>query len=678
MAAIPAYTPPRGLRAALDDFRDHLSQKYNVKLENYTDLHKFSVTRLNDFWMTAWDYLGVIASVRPVKAIDDDARIDEFPRFFQGAKLNFAENILGRNRTGTAIIDMREDNLKNPEKYTWTDLRKLVELYADALRSSRLKKGETVVLVGGNCVRSLSLQLATGALGGVFASFATDIGEKALDDRLQVLEPRFLFAETISSYNGKKIDINEKITNVFGKLKGGACELVLIGPSSQPGDGISFDTFLLRGTGARLEYEQVPFSSPFIVMFSSGTTGAPKGIVHSHGGLIMNGLKEHVLHHNVDSNDVHYHYSGIGWTLWNISLGSLLAGSTMVLYDGSPFFPSAEGLLRALFAQGVTSFGAGPRYFAELQKLNVKPKTFASSLRTIISTGALLPVPLAKWLVEAFGPVYQINMSGGTELCGSWVHATPTLPSYPGESSVIALGIDVAVFSPDGKEVPHGESGELVCRKPFPNMPTMFLRDPDRKRYFSSYFAVFPHVWTHGDFMRINPETKGIYILGRSDGVLNPSGIRFGSSEIYNILLTPRFTPYISDACVVGQQRNQAPYFDTTEKVVLFVKCTPSAKRSKDPLQLDPDLERKIRDQIAKDLSRRHVPTFIFRAAEIPYNVNGKKLEIQVRAILCGGEDAMAKLKVTEEEKRALASFLPFYDIEKVVQQTKGPTTSKL
>ncbi|OQV05519.1 hypothetical protein CLAIMM_10246 [Cladophialophora immunda] len=577
----------------MDDFRDHLSQKYNVKLQNYTDLHKFSVTRLNDFWMAAWDFLGVVSSVRPVKAIDDDARIDEFPEFFQGAKLNFAENILCRNRTGTAIIDMREDNLQNPEKYSWNDLRKLVEQYADALRSSGLKGGETVVLVGSNCVRSLSLQLATGALGGIFASFATDIGEKALCDRLQVLDPRFLFVQAISSYNGKKIDITGKTANAFAKLKAGTCELVLIGPSSRPGDGIPFDTFLLRGVGEKLEYEQLPFSTPFIIMFSSGTTGAPKGIVHSHG---------------------------IGWTLWNISLGSLLAGSTMVLYDGSPFFPAAESLLRALFAQGVTSFGAGPRYFAELQKLNVKPS----------------------------------------------------------ESSVIALGMDVAVFSPAGKEVPRGESGELVCRKPFPNMPTMFLRDPDRKRYFSSYFAGFPHVWTHGDFMRINPETGGIYILGRSDGVLNPSGIRFGSSEIYNILLTPKFAPYITDACVVGQQRNQAPYFDTTEKVVLFVKCAPSARKPQDLHQLDPDLERQIRDQIASDLSRRHVPTFIFRAAEIPYNANGKKLEIQVRAILCGGKGAMAKLKVTEEEKRALASFLPFYNIEKVVERTKGSTTSKL
>ncbi|KEF56412.1 uncharacterized protein A1O9_07993 [Exophiala aquamarina CBS 119918] len=623
---------------------------------------------MNDFWMTAWEFLGVTASSRPEKAIDDAAQIDQFPSFFEGARLNFAENVLRRRRKGTAIIEMREDNLFNPDRYSWMDLEDTVEKYADALKSSGLRKGEVVVVVGSNCVRSLALQLATGALGGMFASFATDIGEKALIDRLQIVEPRFLFTESVYSYNGKKVDIRGKISRVYDQLQRGSCQLVVIGPALESQSGVSLKTFLIRATRIRLVFEQLPFSTPFIVMFSSGTTGAPKAIVHSHGGLVMNGLKEHILHHGVGPGDVHFHYSGIGWTLWNISLGSLLAGSTLVLYDGSPFFPTADKFLQALFKNNITSFGAGPRYFAELRKLDLEPKIFSTHLHTIVSTGALLPVPLATWLTRAFGPVCQINMSGGTELCGSFVHGTRSLPSYPGESSVIALGLDVVAFSPDGLELEEGQSGELVCRRPFPNMPVMLLKDPHRKRYVSSYFSGFPHVWTHGDFMKINPETKGVYILGRSDGVLNPSGIRFGSSEIYNILLSPKFTRSVSDACVVGQQRNQAPYFDTSERVVLFVKCTSNALLSSEsPLKLHPTLEKQVREQITKDLSRRHVPAFIFTAPEIPYNVNGKKQEIQVRAVLCGGEQAMAKLQVTEEERRVLKWFLPFYAMERII-----------
>ncbi|KAH0844046.1 Acetoacetyl-CoA synthetase [Fonsecaea pedrosoi] len=658
MAAVPAYRPPPGLRTRLHDFRDHLSRRYKVKLASYENLHKFSITRMSDFWTSFWDYFEVIGSDKPAQAIDENARIDEFPTFFQGAKINFAENVLARKQTGTAIINMREGNMWNPEIYTWQDLEELVKKCADALKASGLQQGEVVTVVGGNNVRSLALLLATGALGALFSSFATDIGDKALEDRLKVLEPRILIAETVYSYNGNRIDISGKIANASRKVQlvNRNCELIVVDNEGSTSSltsvtaCVTFDTFLGRAAGtrtARLEFQQVEFSTPFIVMFSSGTTGAPKGIVHSHG---------------------------IGWTLWNISLGALLAGSKMVLYDGSPFFPSAEGFLKALFSHKVTSFGAGPRYFSELQKLGLTPRSFTSHLHTVISTGALLPVPLAAWLVEAFGPICQINMSGGTELCGSFVNGTPALPSYPGQCSTKALGCDVAVFGPDGTEVEDGQSGELVCRRPFPNMPVMLLKDPGRKRYFNAYFAGYPHVWTHGDFAKVDPETGGIYVLGRSDGVLNPSGVRFGSSDIYNVLLTPRFSQSISDACVVGQQRSFAPYFDSVERVVLFVKCTPSYQhRTHHPWILDPDLEHAIRAQISRDLSRRHVPTFIFRVPEVPYNANGKKLEIQVKAIVSGGRDAFEKLKATEEERKALAWFLPFYHIENVVKGTERP-----
>ncbi|KIW85993.1 acetoacetate-CoA ligase [Fonsecaea pedrosoi CBS 271.37] len=681
MAPKPTYVPPPGLRTQLDDFKDVVNRKYGLNLESYADLHRFSVTRLNDFWMTVWEFAGVKASVHPSKAIEDDnAVIDEFPSFFKGAQLNLAENLLDPKFHGLAVVSMNESNFSSPDEYSWHDLRELARHYAAALKSSGLQKQEVVALVGSNCIRSLALLLATTAVGGIFASFATDMGSKLLSDRLQLLQPRLLFAESTYVYNGKCHDISDKLDLSIQHLQeGGRNRTIIIGPRQglksetsvpyhQSPYSLSFEDFLARDTGARLDFVQVPFNTPAVIMFSSGTTGTPKGIVHSHGGLVVNGRKEYNLHNNFGPGDLFYQYTNIGWTLWNISVHALFVGAAVILYDGSPFYPSPEGFLKALFRLKVTCFGAGPRYYAELQKASVKPRKYCQSLHSIISTGAVLTPALAEWLVEAFGPVCQLCMSGGTEISGSFLQGSRSLPSYAGELAVRGLGMDVAVFGVDGHELPDGESGELVCRKPFPNMPAMFWNDPGRKRYHASYFERFPHVWTHGDFIRVNPATKGIYVLGRSDGVLNPSGVRFGSAEIYNLLGSPRFRDSIADALVVGQQRLSAPYADSAEKVVLFIKCHPEATTGSPP-RVRADLDAAIRAQIARDLSRRHVPTHIFETDVVPYNANGKKLEIQVKAVLCEGEAALRRLKLTADEIRQLRAYVPFYQMEKVVAQ---------
>lgn len=380
-----------------------------------------------------------------------------------------------------------------------------------------------------------------------------------------------------------------------------------------------------------------------------------------------------MLHYNHQKGAVHYHYAGIGWTLWNIMsmsiaayhiiannsvVGALFNGAQIVFYDGSPFYPTAEKCLQAVMNTGVTSFGAGPRYFNELQKAGVVAKQYVQKVDKIPSAGALLTAEMSKWILESFGPICQISTSGGTELCGNFVHGTQSLPVYAGENAVKCLGMDVDIFTPEGKSAPPGESGELVCKKPFPNMPAMFLNDPGRKKYHAAYFEGFPKVWTHGDFAYVNPETGGLVITGRSDGVLNPSGIRFGSGDIYAVL-ERYFKGKILDAICVGQQRQQ----DQSERVFLFLQLPEGEDK------IDVDMDKKIRDKIATDLSRRHVPEYIFAAERIPYNVNGKKLEIPLKAVISEGKKAFTKRKFTAEEVEVLELFLPYFEVEKVGQQ---------
>lgn len=451
-----------------------------------------------------------------------------------------------------------------------------------------------------------------------------------------------------------------------------SCKLVVMNHDNTnvPSLGTKLEELVRDEAATDLEFLRVPFSTPFVVMFSSGTTGAPKGIVHSQGGLMLNGAKEHHIHNNFTSSDIHFHYSGIGWTLWNISIGAMFTGTTMLLYDGSPFYPDPDKFLRAVFAQGVTGYGGSPRYFSELQKRNVRPREYATSMHTFLSTGALLTPGTATWAASAFGPVCQIGFSGGTELCGSFMTGTHSLPSYPGEIAVKELGMDIAALDPHtGHPVPAGSAGELVCRKPFPNMPVMFWNDVNHTRYRKSYFAGFKGVWTHGDLIRINPATNGIYVLGRSDGVLNPSGVRFGTSDLYNILAHPRFHGKILDALAIGQQR-PAPHADPSERVLLFLKIHDSlattTTTSTAPHRVPAVLTAQIKSAITHDLSRRHIPHFFFAVDEIPHNANGKKMEIQVKQVCNGGTGALEKMTLTDYERGLLQGFVRFYEVEKV------------
>ncbi|KAJ5833653.1 acetoacetate-CoA ligase [Penicillium riverlandense] len=561
------------------------------------------------------------------------------------------ENVFVQGWTGAALISSSETSGDNEAITTWDQLKCHVSKVANALRASHVGKGDIVAYIGANTPYPIFVFLAAASIGAIFTSLAPDMGEKAIIDRLIQVRPKMLFADNAYQYKGKLYTCMTKLSNVVRKLRQEASlqhAVMMVNVRGIESDAtrVNGECFLSSGTDSPLVFEQVPFQHPMLILFSSGTTGAPKGM-----GVLVNLKKEHVLHNNLGTEDRYYHYSNIGWAMWNIFLGGMLAGATLILYDGSPFYPSPERHIKSIISLGdrATVFGGSPRYFAELMKLNVIPRKFAdmSKVRLVHSTGAVLSADIWAWMADAFNGAPIISFSGGTEICGSFLHGTLVHPQYPGEITVKALGIDVDIYDEQGESCRPGIAGELVIKKPFPNAAVFFWNDQDGSRYHSSYFETHPGVWTHGDFAKVNHATHGIIMLGRSDGVLNPSGVRFGSSEIYSAISS--FSEIIEDSLCVGQKID-----GQDERVLLFLQMCPM-------VALTENIKERIRGHIAETLSPRHVPHRIISVPSIPYNVNGKKLEVLVKHVLSGGV-VDARTKSTLAEEGSLDFFTQFVD----------------
>ncbi|KAK5050476.1 hypothetical protein LTR84_003757 [Exophiala bonariae] len=624
---------------------------------DYHILYKWSCKNRSEFWHFTFNYFPLVYSgTLPNPVVDENARIDQVPKWFDGIKLNFAENVLfvgdgkGRGITSPgkedhkiACTEVREGSFVEPiRQVSWKELRERTGRLSQALRAHGVRKGDRIAIVASNCLDTLTVFLATTTIGAIFSSSSTDLGSKGILERLAQIEPKYVFMDDYAVYDRKKIDLRPKMKEVINHLKK---VRTFKGVISQPrflnkpadiseiSDCQTWESFISMAGSTKLLFEQLDFGDPMIIVYSSGTTGLPKCIVHSAGGVVLSGHKESVLHRRVDQTSTQLQFTTTGWMMYMSSVQLMLVGARLVMYDGSPFAVDDKNFIRLVGEQKVTHWGISPRYLHTLRSKSINPQhvTDLSNLIVVTSTGMVLSESLFEWFYDSgFSPSVQLcNISGGTDIAAAFGTGNPLLPVHIGGAQCIALGMAVSVFDPaiergKGVAVPDGIPGELVCTEAFPTMPVKFWGDISRKGYHSSYFDKYEGIWTHGDFILIHPQTKQVIFLGRADGVLNPSGVRFGSSDIYSVIESD-FSEIVADSICVGQRRPQ----DDDESVILFLLLRPGKK-------LTPKLIQQIKFAIRKEHSPRHVPKYVFETPAIPVTINAKKVELPVKQIVSG------------------------------------------
>lgn len=627
------WEPDSKRNTQMDRFRVAVSAACGLALENYNDLYHWSVESYSDFWAEFWKFSGIVYSRMYDEVVDTSKGVADVPEWFRGSRLNYAENLLRRGDSGRTALYVAREGKEEIVTVTFEELRQQVALFAAAMRKMGLKQTDRVVGYLPNSVHAVEAMLAAASIGAIWSSMSPDFGVNGVLDRFSQIQPKLIFSVEAVVYNGKKHGHLDKLQQVIKGLPD--LEKVVVIPYVTSRDKIDIskipnsvflDDFLATGRGdqaPQLEFEQLPFNHPLFIMFSSGTTGVPKCMVHSAGGTLIQHLKELSLHGDMTSSDIILYYTTVGWMMWNWVVSALAVGTAVVLYDGSPLKPTPNVLWDLVDRIGITILGTSAKWLAELEKGNLKPGETHDlrSLHTILSTGSPLQAQCYEYVYSCVKHnVLLASISGGTDIISCFMGQNPTLPVYKGEIQARNLGMAVEVWNEQGTAV-WGESGELVCTKPFPCQPTHFWNDEDGSKYRKSYFSKFPGVWTHGDYCRVNPETGGVIMLGRSDGTLNPSGVRFGSSEIYHIV--EAFEEVMDSLCISQYSK------DGEERVVLFLKMASGHS-------FQPGLVRRVQDAIRIGLSARHVPSLILETKDIPYTLNGKKVEVAVKQVIAG------------------------------------------
>ncbi len=605
-------------------FMKQLKARHGLEFEDYRELHDWSIKEPELFWDELWKFFEIKTS-RPYDKVVDD--LHKFPgaEWFPGAMLNYTENML-RERKGDepALIFRGEDSERRV--ISWSELRSQVFRIAEALRAEGLKAGDTVAAYMPNLPETIIAMLAAAAVGVVWCSCATDIGPQAATDRLGQVEPRVLFTTDAYYYKGKTFDVSAKAAQlaqnmpsvkrvVYTHYAGDVDAAVAATPNA-----LCWEAFLERGDESRFRYEQVPASHPLVVMFSSGTTGKPKCMVQSHAGLLINQLKEVVLHHDISEKDRMLYITTCSWMMWNWMLSALGAGCSLVLYDGNPSWPETAAIWKILEEEAVTCFGLSASYIHALMAEDFVPKDHADlkSLRCISQTGSALSDAGFHFVYDKIKKdLHFSSIAGGTDINGCFNIGNPLNPVYSNELQGPGLGEAVFAYNDKGERV-YDEQGELVCELPIPAMPLYFWNDPEGKRYHAAYFEVYPGVWRHGDYIEMHSDTGGVTYYGRSDSVLKPSGVRIGTSEIYAQV---QKVDAVLDSLAIGQQ-----YHDD-QRVLLFVQM-------KEGRSLSPEIAKEIRTTLRKNASPRHVPAVILEVSDIPRTLNGKIVESAVTNIV--------------------------------------------
>ena len=616
-------SPERLASANLTAFSKQAGVVAGRPLADYHALWRWSVEDPAAFWRLMWSYGGVVGDGPGEPSIENPGAMPG-ARFFPAARLNFAENLLRRNDQNDALVFWGEDKVRR--RMSWAELNAAVSRLQQALRAEGVKAGDRVAAIIPNMPEAITAMLAASSLGAVWSSCSPDFGVQGVLDRFGQIEPKVLFAVDAYHYNGKSHDVLGKLKDIVPKLPSLSRVVVVPYVADKPMLGgvpkaTTLPDYVAPYAPGKPTFERLPFNHPLYILFSSGTTGVPKCIVHGAGGTLLQHLKEHKLQSDVKPGDRVFYFTTCSWMMWNWLVSGLAAEATLLLYDGSPFYPSGNVIFDMADAERMTLFGTSAKYIDACAKAGLEPiKTHRlTTVRAMASTGS----PLVD---ESFDYVYRsikkdlhlASISGGTDIVSCFVLGNPTGPVYRGEIQARGLGMAVDVFDDEGKPG-VGAKGELVCTKPFPSMPVGFWNDPEDKKYRAAYFERFPNIWTHGDWTAITPR-GGVIIYGRSDAVLNPGGVRIGTAEIYRQV---EQVPEVLESIVVGQD------WERDVRVVLFVKL-------RDGVTLGPELEKKIKDQIRRNTTPRHVPAKILQVADIPRTKSGKIVELAVRDVVHG------------------------------------------